>query len=35
VRAVEVRMLGGMTPDEQAAAFASLQSMVRALRKQS
>jgi DNA-binding MarR family transcriptional regulator len=32
VRAVEVRMLGGMTADEQAAAFASLQSMVRALR---
>jgi DNA-binding MarR family transcriptional regulator len=32
VRSVEVRMLGGMTEDEQSAAFRSLQSMVRSLR---
>ncbi|MET0811648.1 MAG: MarR family transcriptional regulator [Microbacterium sp.] len=32
VRSVEVRMLRGMTPDEQAIAFRSLQSMVRSLR---
>lgn len=32
VRSVELRMLSGMTPDEQSAAFRSLQSMVRALR---
>ncbi|GAA4155329.1 MarR family winged helix-turn-helix transcriptional regulator [Leifsonia shinshuensis] len=32
VRSVELRMLGGMTPDEQAAAFTALRSMVRALR---
>ncbi|MEY9853264.1 DNA-binding MarR family transcriptional regulator [Leifsonia sp. EB41] len=32
VRSVEVRMLAGMTPAEQSTAFASLQSMVRALR---
>jgi DNA-binding MarR family transcriptional regulator len=31
VRSVEVRMLSGMTPDEQASAFAALQSMVRSL----
>lgn len=35
VRSVEVRMLAGMTPAEQSAAFASLQSMVRALREDS
>jgi DNA-binding MarR family transcriptional regulator len=28
VRSVEVRMLGGMTPDEQSAAFRSLKSMI-------
>src|SRR5690242_5880241 len=32
VRSVEVRMLSGMTAAEQAAAFASLQSMIRSLR---
>lgn len=32
VRGVELRMLAGMTGPEQAAAFRSLQSMVRALR---
>lgn len=32
VRSVELRMLSGMTPDEQTAAFRSLQSMVRSLR---
>jgi len=32
VRSVELRMLDGMTPEEQAAAFRSLQSMVRSLR---
>lgn len=32
VRSVELRMLAGMTPDEQTAAFRSLQSMVRLLR---
>ncbi|MGH1524047.1 MarR family winged helix-turn-helix transcriptional regulator [Leifsonia sp. L25] len=32
VRSVEGRMLAGMTPGEQSAAFAGLQSMVRALR---
>ncbi|MEN2739901.1 MarR family transcriptional regulator [Microbacterium sp. X-17] len=34
VRSVEVRMLAGMTAGEQSAAFASLQSMVRALREE-
>lgn len=34
VRSVEVRMLAGMTPAEQSTAFASLQSMVRALRSE-
>jgi DNA-binding MarR family transcriptional regulator len=32
VRSVEVRMLDGMSDDEQAATFRSLQRMVRALR---
>jgi DNA-binding MarR family transcriptional regulator len=32
VRSVEVRMLAGMTEVEQAAAFRSLQSMIRSLR---
>jgi DNA-binding MarR family transcriptional regulator len=32
VRAVELRMLSGMTADEQAVALASLQSMIRSLR---
>ncbi|OIH94319.1 MarR family winged helix-turn-helix transcriptional regulator [Curtobacterium sp. MCBA15_001] len=32
VRAVEVRMLGGMSPDEQTVATAALRSMVHALR---
>lgn len=32
VRSVELRMLSGMTADEQSHAFAALQSMVRALR---
>ena len=32
VRAVEVRMLSGMSRTEQSAAFAALQSMVRSLR---
>jgi DNA-binding MarR family transcriptional regulator len=32
VRSVEVSMLGGMTPDEQSAAFGILQSMIRSLR---
>jgi DNA-binding MarR family transcriptional regulator len=32
VRSVEVRMLAGMTRDEQSAAFRSLQSMIRSLR---
>lgn len=32
VRSVEVRMLSGMTATQQAAAFASLQSMTRSLR---
>ncbi|RDV45183.1 MarR family transcriptional regulator [Leifsonia sp. ku-ls] len=32
VRSVEMRMLAGMTAEEQAVAFRSLQSMVRALR---
>lgn len=31
VRAVELRMLGGITPDEQSAAFRILTSMVHAL----
>ena len=31
VRAVELRMLSGMTADEQAVALASLQSMIRSL----
>lgn len=32
VRSVETRMLGGLTPDQRAGAFAVLQGMVRALR---
>jgi DNA-binding MarR family transcriptional regulator len=32
VRSVEVRMLRGMTQDEQAGAFTILQSMIRSLR---
>jgi len=32
VRSVEVRMLSGMTQDEQAVAFASLRSMIDSLR---
>jgi len=32
VRSVELRMLAGMTPEEQKDAFRSLQSMVRSLR---
>lgn len=32
VRSVEVRMLAGMTPEEQSVAFRSMQSMIRALR---
>lgn len=32
VRSVELRMLGGMTQDEQSGAFRILQSMVRSLR---
>ena len=32
VRSVEVRMLSGMTTDEQAAAFDALKSMIRSLR---
>ncbi|GAA0436670.1 MarR family winged helix-turn-helix transcriptional regulator [Leifsonia naganoensis] len=32
VRSVEVRMLGGLTPDEQGRAFRILQSIVRSLR---
>lgn len=32
VRSVEVRMLGGLTPDEQAGAFHLLQSIVTSLR---
>ncbi|MFJ3491043.1 MarR family winged helix-turn-helix transcriptional regulator [Leifsonia aquatica] len=32
VRSVEVRMLGGLTPDEQASAFHLLQSIVTSLR---
>lgn len=32
VRTVEVRMLGGMGPAEQAAAFALLQGLIRSLR---
>ncbi|PSL38283.1 DNA-binding MarR family transcriptional regulator [Labedella gwakjiensis] len=32
VRAVELRMLRGMTPDQQAQAFDALRSMVRSLR---
>ena len=32
VRAVELRMLSGMTADEQAVALAGLQSMIRSLR---
>lgn len=33
VRSVELRMLSGMTEAEQAAAFRSLQSMIRSLRR--
>ncbi len=32
VRSVEVRMLGGMTQDEQSAAYSILQSMIHSLR---
>jgi DNA-binding MarR family transcriptional regulator len=32
VRSVEVRMLGGMSEDEQSEAFRILQSMIQALR---
>jgi DNA-binding MarR family transcriptional regulator len=32
VRSVEVRMLGGMTDDEQASAFRTLRSMIQCLR---
>ncbi|MET1053254.1 MAG: MarR family transcriptional regulator [Mycetocola sp.] len=32
VRSVELRMLGGMTPEEQARAFSILQSMIQSLR---
>ncbi|MFC4242738.1 MarR family winged helix-turn-helix transcriptional regulator [Gryllotalpicola reticulitermitis] len=32
VRAVEIRMLSGMTPDEQSVAYTALQSMIRSLR---
>ncbi|MEV7692371.1 MarR family transcriptional regulator [Microbacterium sp. NPDC089189] len=32
VRAVEVRMLDGMTPEEQSAAFTALTRMIRSLR---
>jgi DNA-binding MarR family transcriptional regulator len=32
VRSVEVRMLGGMTEDEQSVAYSILQSMIRSLR---
>jgi DNA-binding MarR family transcriptional regulator len=32
VRSVEVRMLSGLTPDEQSAAFRTLQSMIQSLR---
>lgn len=31
VRSVEIRMLHGMTPDEQAVAFTALRSMIRSL----
>jgi DNA-binding MarR family transcriptional regulator len=33
VRSVEIRMLGGMTQDEQSSAFRILQSMIHSLRK--
>ena len=33
VRSVEIRMLAGMTADEQAVAFRSLQSMISSLKK--
>jgi DNA-binding MarR family transcriptional regulator len=33
VRSVEVRMLSGLTPDEQSAAFRTLQSMIQSLRE--
>ena len=33
VRSVEVRMLGGMTADEQSEAFAILQTMIRSLQR--
>lgn len=32
VRAVEIRMLSGLTEDEQSSAFMALQSMIRSLR---
>ncbi|WP_371682643.1 MarR family winged helix-turn-helix transcriptional regulator [Aeromicrobium sp. A1-2] len=34
VRSVEVRMLGGMTPADQSAAFTILQSMIHSLRNE-
>lgn len=34
VRSVELRMLGGMTQDEQSGAFRILQSMIRSLRNE-
>lgn len=34
VRSVELRMLTGMTPEEQSVAFTSLQSMIRSLRSE-
>jgi DNA-binding MarR family transcriptional regulator len=33
VRSVEIRMLNGLTQDEQSAAFSMLQSMIHSLRK--
>ena len=33
VRSVEIRMLSGMTQDEQSSAFRILQSMIHSLRK--
>jgi DNA-binding MarR family transcriptional regulator len=33
IRSVEVRMLNGLTPDEQSAAFSILQRMIHSLRK--
>jgi DNA-binding MarR family transcriptional regulator len=33
IRSVEVRMLNGLTPDQQSAAFSILQRMIHSLRK--